>query len=65
LLCSRWSFNARSAIAANPARGQFAAATAHRHHHVATTGRDVWQFLEQAWFAHHRGGVMPSLLPDP
>ena len=36
---------------------------------VSTTlrqqGRDVWQFLEQAWIAHHRGGVMPSLLPDP
>lgn len=28
-------------------------------------GRDVWQFLEQAWIAHHRGGMMPSLLPDP
>jgi hypothetical protein len=28
-------------------------------------GRDVWEFLEQAWIAHHRGGVMPSLLPDP
>jgi transposase len=28
-------------------------------------GRDVWKFLEQAWIAHHRGGVMPSLLPDP
>jgi len=28
-------------------------------------GRDVWQFLEQAWIAHHHGGVMPSLLPDP
>ena len=28
-------------------------------------GRDVWQFLEQAWIAHHRGEVMPSLLPDP
>jgi transposase len=28
-------------------------------------GRDVWQFLEHAWIAHHRGGVMPSLLPDP
>ena len=28
-------------------------------------GRDVWQFLEQAWIAHHRGSVMPSLLPDP
>jgi transposase len=27
-------------------------------------GRDVWQFLEQVWIAHHRGGVMPSLLPD-
>jgi hypothetical protein len=28
-------------------------------------GRDVWQFMEQAWVAHHRGGVMPSLLPIP
>jgi len=28
-------------------------------------GRDVWQFLEQAWIAHHHGGVMPTLLPDP
>jgi transposase len=28
-------------------------------------GRDVWQFLEQAWIAHHHGGVMPSLLLDP
>jgi hypothetical protein len=28
-------------------------------------GRDVWQFLEQAWIAHYRGGVLPSLLPDP
>ena len=28
-------------------------------------GRDVWPILEQAWVAHHRGGVMPSLLPDP
>jgi transposase len=27
--------------------------------------RDVWEFLEQAWIAHHRGGVMPSVLPDP
>ena len=27
-------------------------------------GRDIWQFLEQAWIAHHRGGVMPSLLPN-
>ena len=27
-------------------------------------GRDVWTFLEQAWIAHHRGGLMPSLLPD-
>ncbi|MFM7674371.1 MAG: IS66 family transposase, partial [Synechococcus sp.] len=25
-------------------------------------GRDVWPFLEQAWIAHHRGGLMPSLL---
>ena len=28
-------------------------------------GRDVWEFLEQAWNAHHRGGPMPSLLTDP
>jgi hypothetical protein len=28
-------------------------------------GRDVWDFLEQAWIVNHRGGVMPSLLPDP
>lgn len=28
-------------------------------------GRDVWPFLEQAWVAYHRGGEMPSLLPDP
>ena len=27
-------------------------------------GRDVLSFLEQAWIAHHRGGMMPSLLPD-
>jgi transposase len=27
-------------------------------------GRDVWQFLEQAWIAHRLGGVMPSLVPD-
>ena len=27
-------------------------------------GRDVWEFLEQAWIAHYRNGVMPSLLPD-
>ena len=27
-------------------------------------GRYVWAFLEQAWIAHHRGGLMPSLLPD-
>ena len=25
--------------------------------------RDIWQFLEQAWVAHHRDGVMPSSLP--
>ncbi|WP_259719747.1 transposase [Synechococcus sp. CS-1328] len=28
-------------------------------------GRDIWQFLEQALIAHHRGGKMPSLLPNP
>ena len=27
-------------------------------------GRDAWQFLQQVWIAHHRGGVMHSLLPD-
>jgi hypothetical protein len=28
-------------------------------------GREVWDFLEQAWFAHYQGGVMPSPLTDP
>ena len=28
-------------------------------------GLDVWEFLEQAWIAHHCGGVMPSLLSYP
>jgi hypothetical protein len=28
-------------------------------------GRDVWDVLEQAWIAHHQGGVMSSLLLDP
>ena len=28
-------------------------------------GRDVWRFLAQAWIAHLRGEVMPSLLPEP
>ncbi|MCT0225884.1 hypothetical protein [Synechococcus sp. CS-1328] len=28
-------------------------------------GREIWQFLEQALIAHHRGGEMPSLLPNP
>jgi transposase len=27
-------------------------------------GRDVWEFLEQAWIAHRLGGVMPSLVQD-
>ena len=27
-------------------------------------GRDVWEFLEQAWIAHRLGGDMPSLIPD-
>lgn len=27
-------------------------------------GRDVWEFLEQAWIAHHRGGLVPSLLQN-
>ena len=27
-------------------------------------GRDVWQLMEQAWIAHHRGGVVSSVLPD-
>ena len=27
-------------------------------------GRDIWPFLEQAWIAHHRGQVMPSLLAN-
>jgi hypothetical protein len=28
-------------------------------------GRDVGQFLEQAWIIHHRSRLMSSLLPDP
>lgn len=28
-------------------------------------GRAVWQLLEEAWNAHHRGGLMPSLKHDP
>jgi transposase len=36
---------------------------------VSTTlrqqGRDVCNFLEKVWIAHHHGGLMPSLLPDP
>ncbi len=27
-------------------------------------GRDVWEFLEQAWIAHRHGGEMPSQLPN-
>jgi hypothetical protein len=27
-------------------------------------GRDVRLFLEQAWVAHYRGGLMLPLLPD-
>ncbi len=26
--------------------------------------RNIWEFLELAWIAHHRGGVRPSLPPD-
>nr|WP_255090208.1 MULTISPECIES: hypothetical protein [unclassified Synechococcus] len=32
---------------------------------LSPQGRDIWGFLEQAWIAHHPGGVMTSLLPDP
>ncbi len=32
---------------------------------LRTQGRDVWEFLEQPWIAHHRSALMPSLLPDP
>ena len=32
---------------------------------TTTTLRQQGKFLEKAWTAHHRGGVMPSLLPDP
>jgi transposase len=38
---------------------------AHGHNHPQQQGRDVGQFLEQAWIAHHRGGATPSLLQDP
>jgi hypothetical protein len=32
---------------------------------IQKQGRDIWDFLEQAWITHHRREVMPSLLPDP
>jgi hypothetical protein len=36
---------------------------------VSTTlrqqGRDVGQFLEQAWISHNRGDLKPTLLPEP
>ena len=32
---------------------------------LETQGRYIWEFPEQAWIAHHPGGVMPPLLPDP
>jgi hypothetical protein len=35
---------------------------AHGQHQQKTPGRDVWDFLEQAWIAHQRSGVMPSQL---
>ena len=28
-------------------------------------GRDIWQFREQAWIGHHRGGEMPLQRPNP
>jgi hypothetical protein len=28
-------------------------------------GRDVGQFLEQDWIAHHRGYLKPILMPEP
>ncbi|HBH71993.1 MAG TPA: hypothetical protein DDY43_00780 [Synechococcales bacterium UBA10510] len=32
---------------------------------IRPQGRDDWQFLDQAWIAPHRGGVMPAWRPDP
>jgi hypothetical protein len=32
---------------------------------IRPKGLHGWQFLEQAWIAHQRGGVMPAWLPDP
>ena len=31
------------------ANGHLPQPTAHSHHHLAAKGRDIWQFLEQAW----------------
>jgi hypothetical protein len=28
-------------------------------------GRDIWQFQEQVWIGHHRGGEMPLQRPNP
>jgi hypothetical protein len=59
-------FNARSAMASNPVRG---AIYRSRLLTVTTTKRqqgwDVWVSLEQAWSAHHSGGVISELLIDP
>jgi hypothetical protein len=27
-------------------------------------GRDLWEFLEQAWMAHRHAGEMPSIIPN-
>jgi len=31
---------------------------------IRQQGRDLWDFLEQAWNANRHGGAMPSLLPN-
>ena len=48
-----------------PPRCDLAKPTAHGHHHSAPAGPGYLGILEQAWIAHHRGGVMRSLLPYP
>jgi len=58
-----WPGNSRSAQSASGAMCRNRLLT------ITTTlrqqGRDIWEFLEQAWIAHHRGGQMPSPVSDP
>lgn len=52
-------------MASNPSRSDLPSRLLTVTNTLRQQGRDAWQFMEQAWIAHHRGGVMPSLLPHP